>query len=214
VISVPVPSASGAPFLPKGFAPQPIGVASGTTFFGVEAFRCKSGSGLRDNVSDLAYASFWAAAIPPGSLTVKGVTQYYVKWDTLVPDDARRAVLAQAGFPARGGTAAVAMDAAGVVTATAHMERAGDITIQGVAAGSQANPAASFIEFTPVGDGVVGAWGATSAPSTDAVGPGTVAVSAGSVAAKILGATTASGGLDVSTWTFHDGNVTLALKSS
>ena len=214
VISVPVPSASVAPFLPKGFAPQPISAASATTFFGAEAFRCKSGSGLRGNVTDLSYASFWATVIPPAKLATKGVTQYYVKWDTLVPDDARREALVAAGFPARSGSASVTIDATGAVTGQAHLEYAGDLTIQGVAAGSQPNAAATFVEFTPTLDGFVGAWAATSAASTDALGPGTLTVAAGSVAAKILGGTTAAGGLDVSTWTFHDGNITLALPTS
>src|SRR5687767_5211523 len=76
--------------------------------FGIEMFTCDAGVGLNGSVPDLVYGSLFTAVLPPAAMRVPGAKHHFVKWDVLIPDADRRALLQSEGVPAVDGKAAFA----------------------------------------------------------------------------------------------------------
>lgn len=208
VAFLPVRADAVRPHLPEGFEPAPGLVPGASASLGVEAFSCAGGMGFGEDVAPMSYGSTFASVVPPEALAMD-VPFQYVKWDTLVPDDARRALLVARGFPARAG--AVTIEEGALTTATMDMVDVGAFTIQ-VAAGPEGEGGeGAFAEFTPGEGAALARWNATATNVTVASGRGVVTVPEGSIAADILGASTAPANVNVGTWSFVAGELRLRL---
>jgi hypothetical protein len=120
----PVPAASVTPFLPPGFRSKSIQEFVAEGFLpqadvpnpandgnvGVEVFQCTQGVGLEGPLDGMGYASFYSGVEPPAELRRPGVSFYFVKWDTLIPDAPRRDLLASYGLPVHAGNTSVTVD--------------------------------------------------------------------------------------------------------
>ncbi|HWG90237.1 MAG TPA: hypothetical protein VNZ52_05235 [Candidatus Thermoplasmatota archaeon] len=205
------------PYLPEGWEPDrgflPLGV-DGMALMGLEAFECESGVGLNGTVAPMAYGSFWTAALPPEPLREEN-TVYTVRWDTLVPDADRRAVLLEAGMPARAGTASVGRSATsepGLVEASYTFEGVGTITMRG-AVGRDVGAVTDLklVEFTPTERGL-GIWRANWTATDYFAGNGVATVPAGSLPALVAGRTEFPITLTTGVWTFTEGTLTLPTR--
>lgn len=214
-----------APYMPEGFTastgnrvPLPVPVdAARSAFLGLEAFECRSGRGLEGPVDALDYGSFFTFATPPEALANGSIEQYYVKWDTLVPDEPRRDALAARGLPARAGEATVTLEetAQGVrLGATLALKGVGGFTITGAGARRGASSGFEFVEYMPAEDGTLAAWhGHAQDRDAVAAGAGTLQVEPGTWIADVMGGTTASVTWTAGTWTFLHGNVTHPVRA-
>lgn len=226
VALIEVPASAVQPFVPEGFrvlsvaetgAEGQAGVdlpnprADGN--LGFELFECDSGLGL-DNatVSPMAYVSIFAGVEPPEDLR-RDVQNHFVKWDVVIPDEARRLALAAAGLPVHAGNATVSTQVAGGA-ATSYTGRA---TIDGIGEfafeGSSAAPLpdGAFVEYTQTPDGLV-AWNMAYSLTNGGAGPQTVTIPDGAWFNEILPAGTYEGFGFSGIAEFHTG--TIALPSS
>ncbi|HEX2065406.1 MAG TPA: hypothetical protein VHI93_01200 [Candidatus Thermoplasmatota archaeon] len=217
VIAFSVPASAVAPHLPPGFRPMGIpegafGV-SGTPSdgsFGMEMMECQSGTGLAGEVKGISYGSYFAFVEPPAELSRSNVTYQFYKWDVLVPDAARRDLLAERGVPARNGTASFSrFDRVGQAIAFDGLLQLGNAThrFQGTAAAPDA-PTGSFVEFTKVPRGVA-VWSANYTWSEIVVGPALVDAGGAGLAAKILGPGQHAGGGFVGVINFGPASIAL-----
>lgn len=205
------------PHLPEGFKPLPV--ASGVAglplnpvnggSFGIEMFTCAKGIGLNETVESIAYGSYFAFAEPPAELKDATADYHFVKWDVLVPDEARRTLLQDVGVPALNGTAtfeSFTLDGSkGALRGTLNMT--GEHIFEGTTYAP--GPAAiRFLEFTAVPDGLA-IWKMDATTTAIGLGPGTVTVPAGTLAAEVLGAGTHEGDLMAFKGDFASGLVDL-----
>lgn len=214
----PVEESRLRPYLPEGFTPAGFGARAlagtpaGRVLFGLEAFECASGATLNGTLENMAYGSYWTAATPPEELQVEGATTYTVRWDTLVPDAERRALMVAAGMPARDGTVEFPSRVPVGTLATYEMEDVGTSILRMTTAQPQPVPEGGHVvEFTPTQDGGLAVWRADYAWDGDSftTGYGVVTVPEGSWAAQVLGGTQAPGQFHAGTWTFSNGTLTL-----
>lgn len=191
-------SAAVKPYFPAGFEPG-AGQTPATTTVGMDAFLCKSGSGLDGDVANPSYASFWATATPPQALR-GDVKQWYVKWLATVADPASLQKLKAANSTVTTGTVKFAdtspLSASGTV-ATIDIEGVGTVTIT---VGAEAAPPAPgggggagvrLREYTtggPDGKSIL-TWEATLTRPTQMLASGVLDVPADSILAKIRGST-------------------------
>ena len=72
---------------------------------GIELFRCASGSGANatENLTEVSYGSVLSFVAPPEHLRDANATHHLLRWDVLVPDDARRQLLRAEGADAMPG---------------------------------------------------------------------------------------------------------------
>lgn len=191
---VSAPTARLAPYLPKGFraislgehahpsAPNPGSEGN----IGVEAFICKEGQGLNETVTGISYGSYFSTVAPPPELRRTDVKFHFLKWDVLIPDAPRRALLQSYGIPAREGSASIAQftrqGETYAVDATLSLN--GTSVARIVGADTIPEPAGSFIEYTQTPGGIA-AWYTKYTPV--AVGTGRVKFAAGSFGAKLAG---------------------------
>lgn len=205
------------PHLPDGFKPLPVasgvsGVpanpASGGSF-GIEMFTCQQGIGLNETVESIAYGSYFAFAEPPAELKDATADYHFVKWDVLVPDEARRTLLQDVGVPALNGSAAFesfTLDGSkGALRGTLNMT--GDHVFEGTTYAP--GPATvRFLEFTAVPDGLA-VWKMDVTTTAIGIGPGKVTVPGGTLAADVLGTGTHEGTLMAFKGDFASGLVDL-----
>lgn len=196
VALVAAPAARIALLLPPGFrsislaevgmagAPNPNNDGN----FGMELFECASGIGADgQEIPGMVYSSYFTAVEPPGALA-EDVTYHFVKWDVLVPDADRRALLLSYGVPARGGSVEFAQGRDDGNTAL----HSGSVTWEGRAAETFTGAAAveqtdgSFVEFTQTPGGLA-AWRTNFTWSGGGLGPQVVVPAAGGMAAEVLG---------------------------
>lgn len=103
------------PYLPDGFTVRRDGGALAPapdprdTLFGLDIMKCTSGSIINGTASPIDYGYLWASADPPKVFLQEGIPpgEHYAKWEILVPDDERRALLEARGVPVRGGSASL-----------------------------------------------------------------------------------------------------------
>lgn len=202
-----VPVSVVAPFVPPGFrvmhaAEFALEGASGQGLptpptggddgnIGVEAFQCADGAGLDGEVvPGLTYASFYTGVEPPAELR-RDTPFHFVKWDVLIPDQARNQLLASYGVPVHNGTATASLGLIGqqsLAQVTASTDFGfGPFTFDAKALAPFPDDRCGFVEFTPVPTGFV-EWTMACHFVTGGVGPLTVDVPVGSWFADAIGA--------------------------
>lgn len=223
VAFVPVDRDALAPHMPPGFVPTGgapfVGPVEGTpaeATLGVEAFLCERGTGADGaEVAPMAYGSFFASALPPDEMQVDGPDgQYYVKWDTLVPDAARRERMLAAGMPARAGDVAFEALPRGEA-ATLAMEGVGTFrfTYDAPQPPSTTGNGFPFAEFTPTAGRGVATWRATVANVSVALGAGVLELEPGSLAAQVAGAERVPVRMQFGAWDFVGGSLALPARA-
>lgn len=202
-----VPAEALAPFLPPGFrslslqelaiptAPPTTQLAN----FGAEMLDCREARGLRTNITDGSYGSYFTAVEPPAELFNASHGLHFIKFDVLIADPDLRAELDAAGVPAVGGSASFVRfgDPTGTAPTGAPIPAEGSIYIGAGGAGlfdgaglaPYPDPPASFDEFAPLPDGGWAISEATVLQETILAGPGTFQPPANSIASAILGTT-------------------------
>lgn len=217
---LPADSAAVAPYLPEGFTALTFEevVGSGTDIqgeanFGVEILVCAEGVGLNETVTNMVYGSYFMAIHPPTELA-EDATFHFVKLDMLVPDAPRREFLQAAGMPVVDGTGAFQLFQgaanAGVTAATLTMDGATH-TFRGTG-GAPFDPVGNFVEFTPTADGLA-IWRTDYTWRALGVGPMTVDVAGGTLAADVLGTGPSSGAAFVGVVTFSNASLTLPAQN-
>lgn len=212
------------PHLPEGFEPDvesalPIPLAPDKAYLGFEAFRCASGAGIGREIVDLEYASLFTSAMPPPELRREGVGLYIVKWDTLVPDADRRALLQEAGLPVRDGSAEAhhmqGPSGTLAVTGAFELEGLGTFRYEGGVphfTGDGGGDGIRFLEFMQANGGLA-VWDARFALDAFSVGEGIVQVPSDSWAAEVIGSDVARAAYFAGRWTFFEGSLTLPQTS-
>lgn len=157
---------------------------------GVEVWRCASGSGLNatQNVTDIAYGSVFSFVRPPDDLADENATYHFLKWDVLVPDEARRLILQAEGVPALPGNATFDREQP-VGPATlfqAAMDLGDDAYGFEATTGQAAEAPASFVEFSETPHGFV-VWRTNVTASGMTAGTGLVDLSGASWLRAALG---------------------------
>jgi hypothetical protein len=148
----------------------------------LDAYRCETGIGFAGNLTDVSYGSHYASIVPPDALREKGYEAYFVKWDPLIPDAARRDALVAAGLSAHGGDAKVALaDVPGggsQVDATLRFDDGGGFRLVGTTGAATAQGAPlPFMEYTPLSHGGLARWHARLHDARIASGQGVVEIS-------------------------------------
>ena len=173
--------ANGAPLAP----PNPTEGGN----FGIEVFDCEEGRGLDGPVQGLGYGSYFTAVEPPADLR-RDVDLHFVKWDTLVPDAPRRALLQSYGLPVREGSATVEttfVPGAGSLTSyTGTLDFGGEETLTFEGASLVPQGTVTFVEFMPTAGGMA-EWSTSAQITSGGVGPQTVTVPSAGRATDILG---------------------------
>lgn len=197
VAIVAAPGAIVSQYLPPGFrtlslaqlanpsAPNPNGEGN----VGVELFDCASGSGLAgEEIPGMVYASYFSAVEPPAAL-LEDADFYFVKWDVLIPDEARRTLLMSYYVPASGGEVTFSQEPelgsmAGHAGTVAWDTHGSTDTLAGTGVAEQS--AGSFVEFTSTPGGLA-VWRMNFTWSGGGLGPQTVMVGSGGLAAQLIG---------------------------
>lgn len=169
----------GAPASP----PNPTGGGN----FGVEVFECEEGRGLDGPIAGLTYGSYFTAVEPPADLR-RDVDLHFVKWDTLVPDAPRRALLQSYGLPVREGQASVQATPVqdSIASYTGTLDFGGEETLGFEGSSLVPQRTVSFVEFMPTAGGFA-EWSTTAEILSGGVGPQTVFVPSAGRATDILG---------------------------
>lgn len=186
---------------------------------GVELFRCASGTGLNEsaNLTDLSYGSVFSFVEPPAELREENMTFHFLKWDVLVPDDARRALLTSAGVPAVTGNATFSrFQDVGPVKAVQGLLEMGEDTYvlegAGQGQGTDALTEVSFLEFTDVGNGEFVEW-RTNMTSTQAfAGSGFVDLTGASWVRNVVGSDRAQAYYIAGTGSLQNGTIALPYR--
>lgn len=194
---IPVDAAAVTPHLPEGFravAPSEIGLPApvdlqGDATISVELFTCGGTTGPDGNESEGgAYGSVFVTVEPPEELKDPDAGLHFVKFDTIVSNAALREALLAAGVPAVEGEATIDVPLVGAGTMSG---RIGDAPYSMRLAYPPTPPAdmtLTFVEFTPVANGLV-AWKAT-ATGVSGSASGTIELAPGSLPAEVVGSTT------------------------
>ncbi len=198
-----------APYLPEGFTVRRSdGVAglptpASDTLFGLDAMTCESGQGLDGVEAPMDAGYVWAAADAPESFLQDGIpaAEHYVKWEVLVPDDARRDFLSAYEVPVYDGSASVRDTALGK-DAELHLDGVGTLTIQTVESRTMGAFDGEFVKFTESADGVV-AWRAHAVSGERTTGDAVLSFPESSWMAEVVGDTTLRGGFHSGTWTYE-----------
>lgn len=222
VALIDAPIAKVQPHVPEGFtvmsaaqvvaeeggAPVSPANPSNVGNLGIEMFTCDAGVGLNGTVPDLIYGSLFTAVIPPPAMRVAGAKHHFVKWDVLIPDADRRAVLLEAGVPAKDGKASFSSyEAVGAGFQFEGSMTLGNETYMFSGAGAIPAEDGSFVEFTKTADGFV-FWYTKYLSVPTVVGPIDVVVPATGLAAEILGPGLKHGAGFQGIVTFSEGKIT------
>jgi hypothetical protein len=156
--------------------------------FGIEVFQCDEGLGLDGPVEGLSYGSYFTAVEPPAELR-RDVTFHFVKWDTLVPDAPRRALLQSYGLPVREGSATVthSLTQGALTSYTGTLDFGGEETITFEGSSLAPQQPFTFVEFQRTPNGLA-TWSTTGAIAVGGVGPQTVTVPEAGLANDVVGA--------------------------
>lgn len=164
--SVLVPVALIQDKLPPNFRPFFVNPATAgrVASMGFEFDLCERGTALEGEVSPMHYASTWVPTLPPPQYAEAGVGKF-VGWDMLVPDDARRAYLADRTVPVHAGSVSFGADFRDGIprdpfSVSATQEGLGTFTVDVVPAqgGATVPGGGVFEQFTPNGDGSLSSW--------------------------------------------------------
>ena len=186
---VPVQASALQDKLPEGFralTPAEAGLPSdmqGDANLGVEAWRCAEGVGLNASapLNDVAYGAVFSFVEPPADVAVNGSQLHFVKWDVLVPDPDRRALLQEHGVPAQEGNATFSrFQPVGPGNAfDVALELNGTWSLRGTAANPDASLAAfSFSEYTQTPHGLA-VWTTNGTSESGASGAGVLTSTSG-----------------------------------
>lgn len=193
--------------LPEGWE------VAGNPYLGIESFVCASGRGLDAEEPGLGYGSYFTSVTAPADLAFGEYQEFFYKWWVLVPDDARRSLFAEHGMHVETGRTEVGANALPVglhYDAVLDPDGIGVHRMNMLVTESQGPSHGEwFAEFSPLGDGRYAAWESNYTIDWLDVGRGVVEVPAGSLAAEIIGGTTARANVIRGTWSFHDGSVAL-----
>ncbi|HUR67632.1 MAG TPA: hypothetical protein VM370_00170 [Candidatus Thermoplasmatota archaeon] len=209
---VPVDEAALAARLPEGFALAPSrlpalpGIPRGAVE--LDAYQCAGGAWFGRNATPLAYGSHYAAVAAPDALQQEGYDATFVKWDTLVADDAARASLALAGAPVHDGDALVTIDGARL-TASLSFDDGTGFSLTGALQPPAAQGAPlPFMEFTPLAGGsALARWHARLHDARIGSGAGVVQLPEGSWVREMVGAPSAPVQLIAGTWNLDEADV-------
>lgn len=201
-----VPAAAVQPFVPEGFRIQSVAEAGAEGQvgqdvpnpqddgnIGFEVFRCEKGSTLDGQMDGMVYASVFTGVEPPADLR-RDVQNHFVKWDVLIPDDARREVLVAAGIAAHAGQATAATEILGASMTSYE----GSATIEGLGAFAFSGrsvaplPDGAFTEYTETPNGLV-EWTMRYHLVSGGAGPQTVTIPDGAWFNEIIPAGTHEG---------------------
>lgn len=205
VILIDVPAERVQPHVPEGFRvlsvaevglggeAGPVADAAGGGNFGIEVFQCESGQGLDGPVDGLSYGSYFTAVEPPAGLR-RDVSYHFVKWDTLVPDAPRRALLQEYGLPVRDGSGTVETDVTqGSLTSyTGTLDFLGEETVTFEGASLAPQEPVTFVEYMRTATGLA-AWSTTMEFASGGPGPQAVVVPSAGKAADVVGSGTHRG---------------------
>jgi hypothetical protein len=219
VAIVPVPAARLDGRLPEGFralAPAEIGLPAdprGDANVGVEAWRCAEGTGANASelLNDVPYGAVFSFVEPPADRVVNGSRYHFVKWDVLVPDEARRAILLAHGVPAQAGDATFPQfqPVADKTLFDVSLDLNGTWTMRGTTANPDASLLAfSFAEFTPTPHGLA-TWTTNVTAQTATSGTGTLASTAGFFREVVGNAQTQAYYIAGTGGAFENGTITL-----
>lgn len=167
----------------------PVGDPRGTANLAIEIFRCASGSGANasENLTDVSYGAVFSFVQPPEDKRDENATHHVVKWDTLIPDDARRALLDAEGIPVFGGNASFSQftDIGAFKIVQGLLELTGDAnSTYAFDSGNQPEGSAGFAavelkEFSPARDGEFVEWRANLTTAGGLAGSGFLDLSGG-----------------------------------
>lgn len=222
VALIPVDAESVEAHLPDGFqavsGEDAFGLPPdkrGDGVIGLETFACESGEGLNQTVDGLAYGAYFTAVEPPAEYEIPDAELPLYKWDTLIPDEARRTLLQERGIPAVDGdtdlsglTATPGGHAFDVtLTLGEHEHRFTGVTNRPAEAFRQGF---YFVEYTETPEGMA-AWHMPDNEAPDALeGTGTMELAPGSLPAQIVGATSTQAFFaSATTVQFRDGTLEL-----
>lgn len=218
VATVPVSAERLQPFLPEGFTAAtssgPLAAVRGSAYLGFESFECREGAGVNGSIPTMQYASVFTSADPPEDLSDESLSLQMVKWDVLVPDADRRAILEAAGFPARDGSARVAAPVAGSPLLRGEVEMAGFgwFTIEGVPTSEYGPFEGTFVEFMPGTAGILAAWRAAYEGEGGRRGTATIVMDPQSWVVQVTGETRVVGGFTTGAWTFSNATITFPVR--
>lgn len=192
-----VDSAALEPHLPKGFTPLSLGEVlggpeTGDAAFGVEGFRCASGTTPAGEVDDVSFGFYWAAVEPPEDVRDADAWLHVVHWNPLISHDGWREALAARGIPTIAGEASISFSGtadARAATATIDFEREHH-TMEGAAVltNQALTEGARIVHFqaTPTG---LATWTMYSQGESVLDGNAVVRLAAGSLPAQLVGDT-------------------------
>lgn len=219
VAIVPVPASRLEGRLPAGFTPltpAEIGLPAdprGNGNVGIEAWKCNGGVGHNEsvelNLTD--YGAVFSFVRPPDELAVNGSRFHFVKWDVLIPDETRRAILLEHGVPAQNGTVTVRQfrSVADQTLFDVGLELNGTFTLGGATAVPDASMLSfAFTEFTQTPHGLA-TWTTNVTAATVTSGSGPIVIPEGFVR-EVVGAERAQAYYMAGTGgAFSNGTITL-----
>lgn len=208
-----VPAARIASRIPAGFTPFAVTTATGNRLVsvGFEVDVCESGAGLDGRVEPMTYASTWVPVLATSQYNVQGVSMF-LNWETLVPDDERRALLRATGTPAFDGEIRIDRGATPLAPFSVDYrfeDVAGfrfDIVPRGEDSAQQSG---EFAQYTPGENGTLTFWQTKWATTTSFSGVGTITLDPASWQAEVFGATTIPAQFQYGTWDYTDGRIVL-----
>ena len=183
---------------------------------GVELFSCESGTGLNAtaNVTPMVYGSVFSFVEPPADKRDENATYHFLKWDVLIPDEARRAMLVAEGVPAVPGNVTFSrfQDVGPLTAIQGRMELGEDVYV--FDAGGQAQDVAamgaiSFVEFTDVGRDEFVVWRTNMTAQTMQSGSGFLDLSGASWVREVVGSARPQAYYLTGLASFEDGSIAL-----
>ncbi len=216
--AVPVDAEAVEAHLPDGFrpwTPQETGLPphpSADAVLTLEVWSCREGSGLEgERFDDVLFGAVETPTEPPEDLRDPDAGYTPFSWQMLVPDAPRRTLLQDAGVPALDGSA----DLSGFADTPAGTSfravwTVGEDTYTFTGTTHQPMDRGTVVEheFTHA-DGGFALWAFTSPEDMVRTGSGTLEMSPGSIAATIVGGTTAEAFLLTGHPSFENGTITL-----
>lgn len=212
-----VPAAKLTSRLPANWRPYALTPTSAglVADFALEANDCAEGSGVSGQIEGMEYVSAWSPVSTPARYDVPGLPFVVANWDVVIPDDERRAILADAGASAHDGSVTFGADLSNGMPLAPF---AVDYEIEGI--GAFRFDIAPLREITPAGAGEFGQytigepgsltyWRTKWAADRSYQGTGVVTLPEGSWHAEVLGATSVPARFSFGTWDYFDGKIVL-----
>lgn len=186
---------------------------------GIELFSCESGTGLNAtaNITPMVYGSVFSFVEPPADKRDENATYHFLKWDVLIPDDARRGLLASERVPALPGNVTFSrFQDVGPLTAVQGIMQMGEDEYVfdggGQPQGTDALAAVSFVEFTDVGNGEFVVWRTNMTAQSVQAGSGFVDLSGASWVRQVVGGARPQAYYLTGVASFDDGTIALPYR--